>query len=149
MGGLVDMVKYHPEKCNYPKCSLCMDNCPVDGIDLTIEPPVIASPCAHCEFCFRICPTGAMEGDAHVEHMIEQAASREVCENLLFPGLEKAEAEGRFRRLVAIEEIGWENYIQHVYKKHPYWVIGKGPRYQPVKGPKFVPVKDIDFLKDN
>jgi flavodoxin/Pyruvate/2-oxoacid:ferredoxin oxidoreductase delta subunit len=149
LGGLQDMVKYHQEKCLYPKCRLCMDNCPVDAIDLTMNPPVITQPCAHCELCFRICPTGAMEGDAHIEYMIKNAASRDVCDNLLFPPLARAEAEGKFRRLVPYEEIGWENYPHLVYKKHPYWVMGKGPRWEPEKGPKYVRIQDMDFFKEN
>jgi ferredoxin len=33
-----------PGRCRYPKCRLCMDNCPVDGIDLTMRPPLSQNP---------------------------------------------------------------------------------------------------------
>lgn len=36
--------QYIKETCRYPKCSICMDNCPVHGIDLTMDPPVFGDP---------------------------------------------------------------------------------------------------------
>ena len=38
-----EMLKFHEEKCNYPM-PLCMDNCPMDGIDLSVKPPVLLNP---------------------------------------------------------------------------------------------------------
>jgi hypothetical protein len=40
--------------------------------------------------------------------------------------LEIDEAKGRFRRLVPVEQIGWDTpyYLKH--NQHPWWVIGKG-----------------------
>jgi len=128
------MVKYHKEKCLYPKCRLCMKNCPVDGIDLSVDPPVIANPCHPCEFCARICPTGALDMDEWVEAFSKETAK--IMPLHLIPALEKAEAEGRFRRLPPIESLDkyYEYYanLDHYgfkkHKKHPQWIIGKGPR---------------------
>ncbi|MEM3550927.1 MAG: flavodoxin family protein, partial [Candidatus Bathyarchaeia archaeon] len=37
--------KFEREKCLYPACRLCMENCPWDGIDVTLEPPRLHQPC--------------------------------------------------------------------------------------------------------
>ena len=49
------------EKCTYPKCRLCMDNCPAGAIDLSVEPIKFRSGCTSCYFCETICPTSAIE----------------------------------------------------------------------------------------
>jgi flavodoxin/Fe-S-cluster-containing hydrogenase component 2 len=121
-------IKYHPEKCRYPKCRLCMDNCPVFAIDLSLEPRVIASEdrcLGHCGYCAMICPTGAIEVD---EWLRTQAPSYlKLQQHLTIPNLAKQEAEGTFRRLVPIEDVKFETYLGMVCSKHPKWIIGKGP----------------------
>jgi flavodoxin/ferredoxin len=119
-----DMLKYHKEKCKYPKCRLCIDNCPVDGIDLSVKPPVIAKPCTGCEFCTKICPTGALDGSAYDE-FAGPVAARDI-KGFLMIDLVKAEAEGRFRRLVPADKVGSGTPIYKSHTKHPYWIIGKG-----------------------
>ena len=42
------------------------------------------------------------------------------------PQLAQAEAQGRFRRLVPEDKIGWNTPIHKVYPKHPGFIIGKG-----------------------
>lgn len=119
------VVKFDREKCVYPKCRLCMDNCPMDGIDLTIEPPVIASPCLNCFFCEQICPTGALnvdEKDMELLHRLHTERIQRICTRYLA----EAEAQGRFRRLVPEEKVGWDTPIYKVYNKHPRVIIGKG-----------------------
>jgi flavodoxin/NAD-dependent dihydropyrimidine dehydrogenase PreA subunit len=118
------MLKFHKEKCRYPKCRLCMDNCPMDGIDLSVKPPVMAKPCLGCAFCAKICPTGAIDGDAWAETMAPKVAK--LMPVFKLPHLEEAEREGRFRRLVPVEDIGYDTPVYKVYNKHPQWVIGKG-----------------------
>lgn len=117
-------IKYHKEKCIYPECHLCMDNCPMDGIDLTVEPPVIAKPCNFCRFCTRICPTGAIECEAYDTAIAPIAAK--VQKEVMLPLLEKAEAEGSFRRLVPIEKVGLDTPVFKSHYKKPQWIIGKG-----------------------
>jgi flavodoxin/NAD-dependent dihydropyrimidine dehydrogenase PreA subunit len=91
-------IKYHKEKCKYPKCRLCMDNCPMDGIDLSMSPPVIAKPCIDCEYCTKICPTGAIE---NYEFYAWTTPPFYNHMRLYFLSLMKqAEAEGGYRRLV-------------------------------------------------
>jgi ferredoxin len=118
------LMKFHKEKCLYPDCRLCMDNCPMNGIDLSVDPPVIAKPCMNCTFCAKICPTGALDETLWVETFFERTIK-------LFPPfylkyLEKAEAEGSFRRLVPLDKIGYDTPIFKLHNKHPQWVIGKG-----------------------
>jgi len=51
------------EKCRYPECHLCIDNCPVNGIDLSAKPIVFQRDCIGCFYCEQICPYGAIEVD--------------------------------------------------------------------------------------
>jgi len=114
-------VKFHKDKCLYPQCRLCMENCPVDGIDLSVDPPVIAKPCLYCEFCGRVCPTGAIDIDDWI-----RAVAKITWPT--FPVYDQAEAEGTFRRLTPKEELKADVYGYMVHTKHPYWIIGKGPQ---------------------
>jgi flavodoxin/Fe-S-cluster-containing hydrogenase component 2 len=117
------MLKYDKEKCLYPGCRLCMDNCPIDGIDLSLNPPMLAKPCMYCEFCARICPTGAID----IDEWVQAAASgaKNIYSDLL-PNLAKAEADGRFRRHLPIEKVKLDTYSYMLHKTHPQWIIGKG-----------------------
>lgn len=116
--------QYDKEKCLYPKCTLCMDNCPLDGIDMTLDPPVIAQPCMHCMFCAKICPTGAMDGDFFYNTPAERTVK--ATPEFYLEQLEKDEKAGTFRRLVPVDEIGWDTPYYVKYNKHPWWIIGKG-----------------------
>jgi flavodoxin/NAD-dependent dihydropyrimidine dehydrogenase PreA subunit len=121
-----ELLKFHPEKCRYPKCKLCMENCPMDGIDLTVKPPVVGKPCIGCEFCCKICPTGAMDGSAYNE--FAGPVSAKDIKGFLLTDLVRAEAEGRFRRIVPADKVGTEVPLYLSHTKHPIWVIGKGLR---------------------
>jgi flavodoxin/Fe-S-cluster-containing hydrogenase component 2 len=119
------MVKFHKEKCLYPKCRLCMENCPMDGIDLTMDPPVVFKPCIDCEFCIKLCPTGAIEAEEYCEKVTPQFYN-DMHDSLLVI-LDEAEASGHFRRLVPNSAIGWETPVSKMTSnKHPKWIIGKG-----------------------
>jgi ferredoxin len=126
-------VQYHKEKCNYPKCRICVDNCPIDGIDLSVSPPIIANPCLDCEWCTHLCPTGALEAYDFFEW----------CEPLFYQHLRlyhsllasNEEARGHFRRLVAPKDIGWDTSVARLIlrniNKHPHYKIGKGLTINP------------------
>jgi flavodoxin/ferredoxin len=125
------LLKFHNEKCLAPKCRLCMDNCPVDGIDLSVDPPILAKPCLSCEFCARLCPTGALDIDEWVEGMATMSYKGITRGPIQL--LEQAEADGLFRRLAPGKNpdeyyADLDNYGYQKHKQHPQWVIGKGPQ---------------------
>ena len=107
--GYASTLKFYREKCSYPQCRLCMDNCPMDGIDLTIDPPVIAKPCIRCTYCAKLCPTGALDDSEWVNHLVSMG--HDLIKSDLLPLLDKAEREGRFRRLLPANKIGYDTPI--------------------------------------
>jgi Fe-S-cluster-containing hydrogenase component 2 len=96
----------------------------MDGIDLTLEPPILAKPCMNCGFCLMICPTGAIYTNAEKMELLCQWI-REDMRKWDPPRLKEAEAQGRFRRLVPEDKIGWDTPVYKVYNRHPAFIIGK------------------------
>ena len=107
------------EKCAYPECTVCVDNCPTHSINLAVSPPILKETCDRCSYCEQICPRGAIEFDwAPVVKIVDEDAVRH------FTGVaEEAEAKGRFRRLVPPEKVGW---------KTPWYTVKKPPRLKPI-----------------
>lgn len=130
------LMTYDPEKCNYPKCHLCIDNCLMQYIDFSVEPRRYGSEgdscdmwmgCTHCE---NICPTGAITGDwqGHQERMRHVFAGLGMGgEDLLAKVIDDAEAAGRFRRLVSREDVGTKPFFL-VHAKRPRFRIPKEER---------------------
>lgn len=119
------IVRFSREKCTYPQCRLCVDNCPMDGIDLSLNPPVIARPCLNCFFCEQICPTGAIsvdEKDIEVLHEWHTSLIRKIGTKYLA----EAEAQGRFRRLTPEEKVNWNASFYQAHNTRPRIIIGKG-----------------------
>ncbi len=125
---------YDPEKCNYPKCRLCVDNCLMGYIDFSSSPRRYGSEGDACDmwmgctFCENICPTGAISGDwqAHVERMKPIFDALGLGgENLLERQIDEAEAAGRFRRLVPKEEVRLDRPFFMVHDRHPRFRIPK------------------------
>jgi ferredoxin len=119
MKAIVDVeLKVNTEKCKYPKCTLCIDNCPSGSIDFSVSPPAFrcsgSDMCYHCE---QICPNGAIE--ANYEPF--KSSHDLFTEVLLKKSLELFEAQGRFRSLIPPEEIGWDT---------PFYKSRKHPRYK-------------------
>jgi hypothetical protein len=73
----------------------------------------------NCFFCEKICPTGAIEADFEA---VAQIFSRRA-KHILAPVLAKAEAEGRFRRLIPLDKVGWDTPHYKVYSRHPRYII--------------------------
>jgi flavodoxin len=117
--------KYHKELCKFPKCRLCMDNCHMYSIDLSMDPPRVATNCSpHCVFCTLLCPTGALEID---EFVAEQAPCyKRTTHEYAYPILERAEAAGHFRRILPKEQVGWGTFFFEVHSGHPKFILGKG-----------------------
>lgn len=103
-----------PEKCKYPRCTVCMDNCPTKSIDPSGSPPILKETCDRCWYCEQICPNGAIEIDWEP---IADFFAGNVIKNFIKVSQE-AEAGGLFRRLVPLESVGWDRYW-HAVKKPP------------------------------
>jgi NADPH-dependent glutamate synthase beta subunit-like oxidoreductase/ferredoxin len=108
-------IKLNKEKCRYPICRLCIDNCPQGCIDLSPEAMsfVNLEKCAQCWFCELICPTGAIEVDW--DPMAEQFKKGTLA---ALPLLKKAEARGHFRSLVDKVDIDT-----------PWYKVSQRPRF--------------------
>jgi len=128
---------YDPERCTYPKCRLCVDNCLMEYIDFSVEPRQYGSEgdscdmwmgCTHCE---NICPTGAISGDwqGHQERMRHVFAGLGMGgEKLLAKVIDEAEATGRFRRLVPRDEVLNAKPFFLVHAKRPRFRMPKEER---------------------
>jgi flavodoxin/ferredoxin len=101
--------KVNTEKCNYPKCTYCIDNCPMGSIDFSVSPPVFNINCDRCWLCEQTCPRGAIE----IDWVPYQKAHDLWSTLILQKSLEWFEARGRFRRLVPLEDIGWDTPFGH------------------------------------
>lgn len=129
-----DFVKFKKEKCLYPACRLCMDNCPWGGIDITVDPPVLHRPCTYCGgLCEAICPTGAINWDdwraaPPIAEVTPEGKGH--IEELGIPTLREAEKQGRFRRLITEEEVKSYKVPVGYYNKHPRFIMGKGRQYE-------------------
>ncbi|MBN2239805.1 MAG: EFR1 family ferrodoxin [Dehalococcoidales bacterium] len=105
------------EKCNYPACTHCIDNCPVHNIGSSDNGPVFHNSCAMCFLCEQTCPNGAIE----INWEAFQKPHDRLVENWLSKIVDYLEAQGHFRRLVSREEIGWDT---------PFWKTRKPPRFK-------------------
>jgi menaquinone-dependent protoporphyrinogen IX oxidase/Fe-S-cluster-containing hydrogenase component 2 len=105
-------LKVNKEKCLYPKCTHCIDICPMRSINFTVDPPVFNIDCDRCWLCEQTCPRGAIE----VDWTDYKKTHRPMVDDLV-KSLEIFEKRGRFRRLVKNEDIGWDNFVCDM--KHP------------------------------
>ncbi len=111
--------KYDRSKCVYPSCTLCVDCCPVHGIDLKADPIVFGRDCHTCHFCEMICPEGAISVD--YESFVKKGHRR--GKTVYVSSLEKAQAEGIFRPLVPLQSIRWDMPYYKIFNKHPRYII--------------------------
>ena len=105
---MADMVKlkpvYNAEKCIYPKCTKCMDNCPTKSIDLSKSPQISYETCGPCLvwFCEQLCPTGAMEVNWDIADKVTNAMTS-IFTRLAEP-MEEYKDLRRFRNLITQKE---------------------------------------------
>ncbi len=143
MDGINWHLIYDKSKCLYPKCRLCMDFCPVHGIDLTVDPPVLASPCLPCGMCDQICPTGAATVDPiqmrwqNAIHDYEKSGRQQLAR--LKEGIKQEERQRpaspygptNTKQYLTDEQVA-EGFLHQVYKvfnKRPRFIIGYGRPY--------------------
>ena len=74
-----------------------------------------------CYLCELICPTGAIYSDSYNFGLEVCRTNAKDFEELV----DKAEAEGRFRRLVPVDKIGWDTPYYKVYSKRPHYKMPK------------------------
>jgi len=102
-------------KCIYPKCTLCRDNCPMNSIDFSQMPPVFHTDCEGCDLCWCICPYDAIDipnlAETHVR--LAGAAGSSRADSPFFDMLKEYETTGRFRPLVKPEGIGWDHLVMN------------------------------------
>lgn len=112
-------------KCRYPECRVCVEYCPMGCIDFSQDPPVFTHACEGDDLCWVICPYGAIEIvnlDMTHAKMWEgfREARNDPRKHPFLEMLREAEVKGRFRPLVSLDEIGWEN---------PIFKIERTPRF--------------------
>jgi len=112
-------------KCRYPRCTICMDNCPTQSINLSGSPQINHQTCGPCALmhCEQLCPTGAIEVDwSIVDRTAEH--TREFYSRLA-EGLKKYKDLRGFRPLVPEGE---EGKGEPLYKLHqpPRFVMREG-----------------------
>ncbi len=81
------------EKCT--ECGMCKDQCPVDGIDIAVDPARMQNPCISCWNCTIVCPVQAIGADW--EPLVRMAPDYYRRYRI---ALEEAEAKGEFRWLI-------------------------------------------------
>lgn len=112
-----------PDKCLYPKCTICMDNCTMGYIDLSAQPQKYGSEgdacddCHGCTYCEMICPTGAIRPVIAYETACPAGQDHGMA--LFSIVLGQAESEGRFRRLLPEKEVGTRTPFYSVHPRHP------------------------------
>jgi len=101
------------KKCIYPKCTLCVENCPMDSIDFAQKLPHIKRNCEGCDLCWCICPKDAISipNIATTHARISPSGPNDG----FFAALNAAEKTGRFRRLTPLDKVGWD----HIVYKNP------------------------------
>jgi len=120
---------YNPDLCNYPKCTLCVDNCLMEYIDFSKTPRKFGSNGTECDmwlgctFCEMICPTGAIS--CNWEEFLKESA--QLLSMFDFKPLEESAKEcvssGRLRMLIPMEEVRWDRLYFMVHNKRPRFKI--------------------------
>ena len=112
------------DKCT--RCDLCVEHCPTNSIDFAESPPLFRFDCDKCWLYEQICPVGAIEYDWGPATRV----CNQVMENLFVKTLAEAEAKGHFRRLVPLDNVGWNT---------PWYMTKKPPRLKQNKDGYFEP----------
>ena len=90
----------------------------MDAIDFSVNPPVFKSNCELCDLCWMLCPEGAIEivNKENLRNALAETREKHPYVNFLNEQAEK----GKFRWLVTLDEIGWDN---------PIYAIERYPRF--------------------
>ena len=116
-----------PEKCLYPKCHICMDNCTMGYIDLDKDPQVFGNrgdrcdDCHECSYCYMLCPAGAITTDPDHKFAHDINAPHEAFEKML----KEDEDSGKFRRLIPLDQVGYATPYVYWHPDRPYMKVPK------------------------
>ncbi|MCP3940348.1 MAG: hypothetical protein GY710_02565 [Desulfobacteraceae bacterium] len=122
--------KLNKEKCKFPKCSICMKNCPTQCIDMAKSPLISYEHCDSCFFCSLLCPTGALETKFHSE--VNDMEKVKMYYQNFAKDLLKYKTLRNFRCLIPENKL-----LQHkgllMIEQHPRLIIRKGIGVLPSK----------------
>lgn len=115
---------YDAEKCNYPKCTICIDNCPTHCINLSDSPQINYETCEPCHvwMCEQLCPTGAMK--VNWEPFDEAKSAIKAYFDKLAEPMYEFKTLRHFRNLLTVEEGSGTPLYQ--IQEHPKLVIRDG-----------------------
>ena len=100
-------LRINPDKCT--GCGLCAKACFCGNIDASVFPPVFKTQNCESDFlCEGICPTGALEYDFAPPGPYEETKEWMLHGGGMYQVLMLQEAQGKFRRLVSEDEIGYD-----------------------------------------
>jgi flavodoxin/Fe-S-cluster-containing hydrogenase component 2 len=97
------------KKCTYPECTLCLDNCLMNAIYVSDGKLLLHNNCEGCDVCWCVCPKDAISIPNLVATHERLAPSGP--ESFFFADLNAAEKAGKFRRLVPLDQVGWDYRI--------------------------------------
>jgi MinD superfamily P-loop ATPase len=83
----------------------------MNAIDFSQDQPVFHITCEGCDLCWCVCPEDAIEV-TNIDDTHERLKS-DGNDSFFFANLYKAEAEGRFRRLVPLDKIDYDNLVMY------------------------------------
>jgi ferredoxin/flavodoxin len=125
-------------KCIYPECPLCADECPMESIDFSVDPPVVHNNCEGDDTCWCICPKDAIEipnvAAIHLKKAwyLRRSGSFGAQAPAAGEGGQVAEAFNQssnrlapdFRQLIPDEEVGVRGQLMYI-KDAPRIVLNK------------------------
>lgn len=108
------------EKCKYPNCTTCMDNCPTHSINPSLTSPHNSKTCEGCMFCEQVCPTGALSKDMGVNKNSDPTMFIEAARQLF-----EAKELRKFRSIVPFDDVRFDKPPDQV-PCHPKLILRDG-----------------------
>jgi flavodoxin/ferredoxin len=117
--------KVNIDKCRYPKCNICMENCPTQSINMARAPLISYQTCGPCMLwlCEQLCPTGAMEIDWEILKEYEGVIKSRFSK--LAEPLKRLKDIRQFRSLVPEEDEGRDGPL-YINRRHPRLIMHNG-----------------------
>jgi ferredoxin len=81
----------------------------MNSIDFSTRPPTYHKNCEGCDLCYSLCPHDAISIPNIAESQIPLAAAMNGPESPFAQSVSSYEEIGRFRRLVPLDKVGFQN----------------------------------------